>query len=853
MAARTLTTLAEVAATDSARLAVDGRGATITYGQLEHDVDRLAGWIAERVGEIPVAIAVRTIDACVAATAFLAIERCGHIVVPVDPAAPLQRAQFIAADVDAALILTDDVGFFGVDDRVGDVAAAVVAGRSFGLATEMPNEAIATIIFTSGSTGVPKGIVTDWRRHVVGLERIRASGWADEPGRIGLPFMGTISNSVAMLSACVAGGSTLVPYDIRSRGVQGMGLFLREERIDYFATVPTLLRVILDTAGPQDTWPSLKLVVTWGEGLTWSDVERLRRHVTPDTRIYSTYGTTEAGSVASYLVTAEARIGEGLVPAGVPNADLTVRIVDTHGHDVVDGAEGEVVVIGDDVGVEYWRRPDLSARVFRSLPGGGRGCWTGDRGRMLPDGNLQHLGRLDHMVKISGNRVDLGEIEVALRTMDDVADAGVIARVDAAGDTRLSAFITERDRRVVVAEVRSRLVRQLPGYMVPDMIHVLDELPTLPNGKIDRRTLVEIPSIPAQRSETGLANASVEAQLVTIWTDVLGHPIGVDDRFADVGADSIRAARAFAMIESTLGYDRPISLLLEAPTIAELAVRLRTTAEHWHPLVPVRTGGSRAPLFVIHGGRGDVTFAARLAMHIDSDVPVYGLQPPTLSGRVAEELGVESLARRYVDVIRAVQPSGPYYLFGYSFGGLVAFEMACGLEDVGEEVALLGIGDTPAPGAVRAAAEVRRSLQRDVGGRSRTDPLTARNLTRRAVLSVRYRVRRRVRRRVTRWRLRYYVRTGKIVPPQLRSDFTLWQLGARNRNYLPAGRSRAPVLLIQTGALGGVTSESWAPFALGPIETVVIAGDHSGPIREPLVGHLGTVLSERMTTSLTRV
>ncbi len=841
----TINVLSEMAGHEPGGLVLDGPAGRLTYGQLDADVDRLAGWIAKRVGGTGTAVAVRTSSVRVAMTAFFAIGKCGCISVPIDPSAPLERALFMADDVEAKVILTDDVAFFGTDGRVVDVDSAIASGHPFGAALEMPDHAIATIVFTSGSTGVPKGTVTDWRRSRVGIERLREAGFPESSGRVCLPFVGTISNSVIMMSACVALGRTLVPYDVKRFGVQGLGEFLREQRIGAFATVPTLLRVLLDTASPDDTWPDLKDVITWGEGLTWHDVGRLRRHLGADAEIRSTYGTTEAGSIATFVVTAQTPLGRGLVPAGRPDARVVVCIVDPDGNDVPDGDEGEIVVAGDDVGVEYWRRPDLTERVFRTLPDGTRACWTGDRGRMLSDGNLQHLGRLDYMVKISGNRVDLGEIEVILRGMTDVAEAGVIARPDASGDNRIVAFVSARSGDVVPSDIRSRLLRKLPGYMIPDIIHVLDEIPTLPNGKVNRRALTELRIAPNASSETVEHGDELENRLATIWSDVLGCAVGRDDVLADLGADSIRSARAFVMIERQLGYDRPISLLLEAPTIAELAIRLHSGDETWHPLVPVRTTGSRAPLFVVHGGGGDVMFAVTLAEYLDPEMPVYGLQPSTLSGRVIGDVDVESLAKRYVAAIREVQHEGPYFLFGYSLGGLIAFEMACQLEKAGQRVALLGIGDTTAPGASRSREEAVQ-----------LPPLTLRTLPGRAVRSLRFRAHRRRRetsRRLTYWRMRLCVARGRAVPPSLRKEFSMWQLGLRSQTYRPTGISNSPTLLIRTDDAGGVTFEAWSAFITGPIETAVIPGKHMQLIHQPMIEQLGNALNEHCAAALASV
>jgi thioesterase domain-containing protein len=236
-------------------------------------------------------------------------------------------------------------------------------------------------------------------------------------------------------------------------------------------------------------------------------------------------------------------------------------------------------------------------------------------------------------------------------------------------------------------------------------------------------------------------------------------------------------------------------------------------------------------------------FAVTLAEYVDAEMPVYGLQPSTLSGRLIGELDPESLARQYVAAIRAVQPEGPYFLFGYSLGGLIAFAMACQLEDAGQKVALLGIGDMAAPGS---------SPETDAS-RAKRAPLTPRNLPVRAIRSARARVRRRRReisRRAARWRMGRCMATGRAVPPHLRKDFSMWQLGEHHRTYRPLRGISSPTLLVQTDSAGRVTPEAWGRFVSGPIETVLIPGRHVDLIHRPMIEELGAALNAKISPLL---
>ncbi len=514
--------LARLAEADPGRVAVeaDAPGERLTYGQLNAAVDHAAGWIRTHVDEIPSAIGVRAQSPRQMVVAFQAIAKSGHIAVPIDPSSPPERTAAIIDDVAAPVVLTDEPGFLlGLPSKVVAIDDAVADGTPLREAVTVGPDSIRAIVFTSGSTGMPKGTIATHGRGATLIERFRATGLAPDDRRFGLPMAGTISNSEFMIMLGLSVGATIVYYDVKTNGVQPLAGWLREKRVQHFATVPTMLRVMLDAMRPSDRWPDLEQLATWGEGVTWHDVERLRRHLEPNARILVTYGATEAGLVALNTIDAETAIGVGQVPAGRPMPGLTVRIVDEYGSDVTDGSQGEIVVSGD-IGVGYWKRPELSQEVFRTLPDGTVACWTRDRGRWLADGMIEHLGRVDHMVKISGNRVDLGEIEVALRSLPGVSDAGVVTREDQSGDARLVAFVCSTDRMISSAAIRSELARKLPGYMVPDAVVGMESLPRLPNGKLDRKSLPL--QIPGQLQRTSSDNAvpprnDLEKTLHSIW------------------------------------------------------------------------------------------------------------------------------------------------------------------------------------------------------------------------------------------------------------------------------------------------------------------------------------------------
>ena len=273
------------------------------------------------------------------------------------------------------------------------------------------------------------------------------------------------------------------------------------------------------------------------------------------------------------------------------------------------------------------------------------------------------------------------------------------------------------DEAVSTRSLRAYLGKHLPAYMAPAAFVMLYALPLTPNGKIDRRAL---PAPDQARPDLERAFAApsdaLELQLTKMWENILGvQPVGVTDNFFELGGHSLLAVRLFAQIEKTFGKKLPLATLFEAPTIEHLADILRQQGwtSPWSSLVPIQPGGSKPPFYCTHAGGGEVLFYRDLARHLGPDQPFYGLQLRTLNGIQMPHASVEEMAAHYIEEMRALQPEGPYYLGGSSFGGLVAFEMAQQLHAQGQKVALLALFDTYGPGAKFLAGGTAR--RRELG------------------------------------------------------------------------------------------------------------------------------------------
>ena len=321
---------------------------------------------------------------------------------------------------------------------------------------------------------------------------------------------------------------------------------------------------------------------------------------------------------------------------------------------------------------------------------------------MLPDGCLEHLGRKDFQVKVRGNRVEISAIEAALLGLDTVKDAVVVARTDETGNQRLTAYIVPTGQSAPsVGSLRAFLTERLPAFMVPPHFVLMDALPQLPGGKVDRQALPPPgggrPELPNQfvRSRNTL-----ERELSNVWAQVLGiDRVGAHDDFLELGGDSLLAATLMVQIEKVFQNKLPLAALIQASTVAKMAVVLRheKLAIKDSSLVPIQTQGDKPPFFCVHAVGGHVFGFTTLARHLGKDQPLYGLESPGRDGEQPALKLVEDMATLYLSEIRNVQPHGPYFLGAFSWGGRVAFEMAQQLHANGEEVALLAMFDSGCP------------------------------------------------------------------------------------------------------------------------------------------------------------
>ncbi|GAA3388260.1 amino acid adenylation domain-containing protein [Streptomyces roseoviridis] len=707
-------------------------GATrLTWAELNDRANRLAHRLTAAGAGPESVIALALPRSAESVIALLAVLKAGAASLPLDAEHPVDRTAAMLADAAPTLVVTADG--WPRPELLTDLpvlsATPEYEDSGPGAGNPPPRATAgdaAYVIYTSGSTGRPKGVVVSHGSIAALLASHRSPS-----GPIGATELehGNRPQSVALTaSLCfdaswdgllwlIAGHELHLIGDEVRRDAAALVRHVRQEGVDVLEVTPSYAEQLIEEGLLEE--PAPRVVLLGGEAVGPSLWTRLRE--APATTGHNLYGPTEATVDAlTRPFTAGDRPALGRTVLGT-----RAYVLDEHLNPVPPGVPGELYLAGAGLARGYLGRPALTAERFVADPyaTGQRMYRTGDLVRRTRDGRIDYLGRTDQQVKIRGFRIEPGEIEHVLTRHPRVLAATVTAHEDEGGTAgpRLVAHVVA-DGPLDPAELRAFAAESLPGYMVPAAVVPLDALPLTPSGKVDRRALPapDFLSAPAGRAP----GTSHEELLCGLFAEVLGlpGPVSVDDGFFDLGGHSLLAMKLLGRIRTALGADLGMRALFEAPTVAALARRLTPhpgtpdgapgltgpagapgTSSALDVLLPLRPGGTKAPLFCVHPAAGISWVYSGLLRHLDPDRPVHGLQARGLLG--GSPSSVTEIADDYVRQIRAVQPEGPYHLLGWSFGAVVAQAMAVALQTAGQEVALLALLDgLPADPARHAAA-----------------------------------------------------------------------------------------------------------------------------------------------------
>ncbi|MEV3965077.1 amino acid adenylation domain-containing protein [Nocardia sp. NPDC050193] len=684
--------------------AVAGDGVRLTYRELDELSNRWARvLLGTGVGpESFVALVLpRSVDAVVA---VWAVAKTGGAFVQLDPADPDERIARILTDSGAATGITstdvrhrlpDTIDWLTLDSRAFAAATSPAVITDAERTTALRPEHPAYLIYTSGSTGTPKGVVVTHAGTANLAAEARERFGLTPASRVLAAASPGFDVSILEWLAAAAAGATAVLAPARVVAGAELAAAIDAGRVTHAALTPTVL-ASLDPG----TLGTLETLVLGGETCP---PELAARWTTGHT-VINTYGATET-TIMSCAAAPLRTTPDDQLPIGGPVRGFAAVVLDRGMRPVPPGAVGELYLSGPGLARCYHRRPATTAAAFVPDPYGPPGTRmyrTGDLVAWNIDGSLRYAGRSDRQLEIAGNRVEPGEVEAALRSGTDIAQAAVTVHDRGDGSGRLVGYVVPAPGTTPdIPALTAHLATRLPTQMIPAAVVTLDRLPLTATGKLDYRALPapDRPSAVYRPPATPL-----EATVCDAVADILElDRAGADDNFFDLGGNSLDAARLAARLGETIEAEVPLHWVFTDPTPQALAHRIEfrelgdeepAPEDALAVVLPLRGTGHGPPLFCVHPAIGVAWGFSGLVRYLDSDRPVYGLQSPALTEPDTQYATLDGLADRYVQEIRVVQPHGPYHLLGYSLGGTIAHAIAVRLRRDGEAVATLAMMDT---------------------------------------------------------------------------------------------------------------------------------------------------------------
>lgn len=693
----------EQAARTPQAIAIQDESGSLSYADLDQASNRLAHYLQSQGVHSGTLVGISLPRSSDLIVALLAILKAGGAYIPLDPNYPVERLKYMIEDSKAPLLITNTaiaVQYQEINTQViclDTEAETINRENSQPISRTTTPDSFAYVIYTSGSTGKPKGVQV----RMQGLVNFLYS-MLDTPGLTSqdvLLSVTTLSFDIAGLELylpLISGARlVLVPTSVAADGSLLIKA-LEKSQATFMQATPTTWKMLI-SAGWQGN-PRLK-ALCGGEALPNDLAAQL---VPRCASLWNMYGPTET-TIWSTLcqITDPAQ----RITVGRPIANTQVYILDTHGQPVPVGIPGELSIGGDGVAAGYLDRPELTQEKFLPNPfsdlPGARLYRTGDLARYLPDGQIDILGRIDNQVKIHGVRIELGEISAVLTDHPDVQTAVVVGRKEQAENPYLAAYIIPNNGKAPTEDaIRIYLSERLPTAMIPTRYVFMQQFPLTPNGKIDTKAL-PIPTGQPEVSQNPVQpRNTVEAKLVQIWKKLLRTDrVGLKDDFFQLGGHSLLAVQMFNQIHEIFGVNLPLTSLFRQPTIEYLATLIydHKGSIPWPSLVEIKPTGSKPPLFCIHGIPGDVLWYGHLIPYMDVDQPLWGLEARGLDGIQTPLESIKEMAALYIQELKTIQPEGPYFICGYSFGGTIAYEIARQIECSGQQVALLAIIDHANP------------------------------------------------------------------------------------------------------------------------------------------------------------
>lgn len=704
----------EIAARFCRRPAVHD-GKITTYEELDNRSDQIAAHLIRITPETPSVIGLSLTSPAEMLAAMLAVMKIGFAYTIIDPGTHPKRKQAIAEEIGLELVLGDQTSepwpaFSGQWIDAGVISDELFRDRLF---RSVSSEARCCIVQTSGTTGKPLGVEISHAALLHTIENYSAMATIVPEDRFTMLTSASFFAAQTAIFGALLNGACICPFDVKTRGLAAMTDWLEGEGLTIYQSPPSLFRTFVRQIPKGRSFPALRFLRLGGEPVLVSDFELFKTHFPARAQFVNALGVSEAGGNVAYLRVERDLAFEGpLLPVGAPSPGQEIFLADETGQAVAPGEVGEIVVRSQFLATGYYRRPDLTARKFRTFDADGRReLWTGDLGHLTPEGWLMHDGRKDDQVKILGHRVDIAGLESIIHSIPDVHEARVLARRNEGRADELFAFVVPASPGITAASVRIKLSELITAPVIPRVI-VIERLPLNSGGKIDRARLLQLAAEGKTLPYSSRPRNKTERELAKIWNSVLGlADIGVYDNFFAAGGDSLAALSASAAIEKRFNLVLPPGLFLDRPSIAQMGeyISARRNSRPFHRLLGLRVreraeqivalrepeGKAEAPLFICPGGwghEGELLVFASMLKHLPPDLPVYGLKQNFLGNSVPVTEAIGTMARNYLAGIRQIQSRGPYRLLGECIASVIALELAYQLElegDAAETVILL--------------------------------------------------------------------------------------------------------------------------------------------------------------------
>ncbi|WP_183559185.1 non-ribosomal peptide synthetase [Mucilaginibacter sp. SP1R1] len=689
----------------SNHIAVKFADQTLTYKQLNERANQLATLLINEGVKKGDKVAFALSRSAEMVVIMLAIMKTGATYVPVDPQFPLNRINYMLNDSGAVLLLTSE----DYKKRYQSNAKELLVEQIWPQLNHQPvndinvdvsGDDLVYILYTSGSTGMPKGVQIAHHNLVNFLYSMqKAPGITAADKLLAVTTVSFDISGLELFLPLLSGAQIIIADSTKAKDGRALLDIIKTEGVTIMQATPYTWRIMLEAGWDKST--PLK-VICGGEALPKELAEKITSRAAS---LWNVYGPTET---TVWSTVKQIKADDSLITIGRPIDNTSIYILDKYLNPLAPGTAGEIYIGGDGVAKGYLNQPLLTAEKFVPDPfskiPGAKIYRTGDLGKFMDDGEIECLGRVDAQIKIRGYRIETGEIEYQLVNEYNIKEAVVLARPDKNGIAKLVAYIVVKDKYLTEHEAdqvkawRISLKAELPDYMVPDDLIIVPAMPLTPNGKIDKKALADQNTKLAESAHIYIApRTDVEKLVADIWSEFLAiKNIGIYDNFFELGGHSLIAVQVMTRIEKLTGKRLPLAALFENSTIEKLALMLEMDGKSivWDSLVPIKPSGNKMPLYIVHGAGLNVLLFNTLASGMDADQPVYGLQAKGLNGIDEPLSNIVDIAAHYNASIMEQNPNGPYALAGYSFGGIIAFEMAKQFKAQGKEVKMLAMFDT---------------------------------------------------------------------------------------------------------------------------------------------------------------